>query len=786
VTPVELFKAGYTDLVCVVPPGAQLAPNTSLKDLGKVPGLKGDDGWHGYNWRKHVPNLRQIKKWESWDANTGLRGDQFPAVDIDVDDERLARVVQQVAHRVLGGAPVRRSVGSRRLLPYRTSTPFPRLALVMTWQGASHKVEILAAGRQYLIAGKHPSGSDYRWETPLPAQAEQLTSVDRDKVERFLSELEVQLRRVSGMELERVGGGVEPAAAPPAQDELAAPSPEALEALVREIPNREEDRDGYVRFGHAVRAAGGEEAAYVFAEWASRWEDGHNDPDTVDRDYAGFGGPYKIGWDWLVRYAAENCRIDPQDEFEADLEAVPPAETGSTIPADTSELGVARHLEPSMQDQLAYIGDEKAGYWLAWDGGRWQRNGSMKPSRVVQDACKALSETLQARADAAPKKEGAEWAKVAAHLKTAAGIRAVMSLLRSGVNPKQEDFDVDPWALNTPAGIVDLRTGSVRPSTPADMLTRITAVAPERGPMPLFQKFLDESTGGDVELQGFLQRMFGYSLSGDTSAKHLWFVWGEADTGKSTFIRIMDAIFGEYADSVDVEAFISTDRSRIPADLARLPGVRLVTATEPPANKSWDEKRIKAITGGDNIDARFLYGQNFSYKPQFKIVIIGNHEPEVRTVDTAMLRRIQIVPLNVPVPREKQVLGLSDRIIAEEGPAVMQWLVDGCLQWQEGGLRPPYCVQAKTAQYGEDEDIVAQFLAEMCEVQEGATVTRNEVYRAWSMWCRGRGYIPGGEKQLKGALQPHEARLGFKDSRIGDRRLNGYKNLSLRDMNGDF
>jgi hypothetical protein len=347
---VTLYDSGYTDLVCVVPPGAQLAPNTSLKDLGKVPGMRGDNGWHGYNWRKHTPTLRQIEKWAEWASNIGLRGDKFPAVDIDVDDERLARIVQQVAHRVLGPAPVRRSTGSRRLLPYRTSSPFPRVALVMTWQGKSHKVEILAAGRQYLIEGKHPSGSDYRWETPLPDTI-QLMSVDRDKVELFLSELEVQLRRVPGMKLERVGGGVEPKAAPPVQDELLAPSPEALEELVALIPNREEDRDGYVKFGHAVRAAGGEEAAYIFAEWASRWEDGHNDPDDVDRDYAGFGGPYRIGWDWLVKYAAENCRIDPQDEFEADLEAVPrPVPIGLG-----SALAAARTLGANVEELPAYL-----------------------------------------------------------------------------------------------------------------------------------------------------------------------------------------------------------------------------------------------------------------------------------------------------------------------------------------------------------------------------------------------------------------------------------------------
>jgi P4 family phage/plasmid primase-like protien len=785
VTATELYGAGYTDLVCVVPPDGQLAENTTIVDRGKAPGLRGPDGWHGYNWRAHRTTHADATRWDEWGANVGVRGDKHPSVDIDVDDERLARVVQQIAHRVLGPAPVRRSTGSRRLLPYRTAEPFPRLALVITWQGQSHKIEILAAGRQYLVAGTHPSGQPYRWEQPLPAP-DQLTLVDRDKVERFLSELERELRRVPGIQLERVGGGAE--VAPPAQEGLQAPSLEALAELVARIPNREADRDGYVRFGHAVKAAGGEEAAYVFAEWAARWEDGYNDPETVERDYAGFRGPFRLGWDWLVRYADEACPVDPQDEFEADLSAAPPAPEElavSSVPAVISEDAVSLHLLPAMWQRLRYIpagASGSNGQWLVWAGHRWVRDRDLEHRKIVAAGLRQLVAVWRERAAAAPKGEGKEFAKAAAHYSSDPGHKRIVSMLQPLVATKEENFDVSIWDLNTPTGIVNLRTGAVRPSRPQDMFTRSTTVAPRAGDMPLFRLFLDQATGGDVELQGWLQRMFGYCLTGDVSAKHFWFMWGTADTGKSTFIRIMSALFGDYADSVDIEAFIGSNPSRIPADLARLPGVRLVTATEPPANRAWDEKRIKAITGGDRITARFLYQNDFTYDPQFKIIVVGNHEPEIRNVDDAMLRRIQIVPLNVPVPRDRQIEGLSERIVAEEGPQILQWLIDGCLQWQESGLQPPACVLAKTTEYGEDEDIVAQFLSEECEADSNAEITRNELYRHWSIWCRMRGYEAGVDKGLKRQLAPFEKKMGFRNALVTSRRLSGYRGLRLRDM----
>jgi putative DNA primase/helicase len=783
VSVLALYDNGFTDLVCVAPPGAQLSPGTALDpaDVGKAPAVRGGSGWHGYDWRHTQPTLRQLRQWESWGSNVGLRGDRFPALDIDVDDEFLARAIAQLAQRYLGPAPVRRSAGSRRLLPYRTEAPFARLALRITHHGVTHMVELLGSGRQYLVAGTHPSGQPYRWEGPdlsRGARPEQrLALITLDRVQAFYAYLTDELRR-RGLVVEQVGHAAAAAAGPaPEQETLRAPSLERLEELVARIPNRE-DRDGYVRMGHAIKAAGGEEALCVFAEWASRWEDGHNDAETVERDYAGFRGPYRLGWDWLVVQA--EAQVLAQDEFQADPDATPPVVV--PVPDDASEDGVSRFLLPALRERLRFIpAGAGAGSWLVWEGHRWVRDETLRHRLIVGQYLRGMCEVWRARAAAAPSKgEGKAFEAAAKHYSSDAGVRHIVSMLQPLLAARPAEFDLDAWALNTPDGLVNLRTGERRASAPSDLVTRSTAVAPRGGPAPLFAQFLEEATGGDVELQRFIQRMFGYALVGDIAEKHLWTVWGEADTGKSTFVRVINGVFGDYADTVDIEAFIGSNPNRIPADLARLPGVRLVTATEPPADRSWDEKRIKAITGGDAIEARFLYGQPFIFKPQFKVVVVGNHEPEIKTVDSAMLRRIQIVPLNVPVPRDKQVANLSERIIAEEGPQVLQWLLEGCAEWQRVGLLPPACVQAKTAQYGAEQR-AAEFLTEECVLDPAGEVSRQELFDAWTAWCRRRNEQPGTFKAFRSQLQPYERQMGFHNQLVTARRVAGYSGLKLKE-----
>lgn len=480
--------------------------------------------------------------------------------------------------------------------------------------------------------------------------------------------------------------------------------------------------------------------------------------------------------------------VAAEDEFEADPDAKPP-EPRPRVPIE--ELGMIDHTDewavrqilPALRDRIRYApGAGNAGTWYVWAGYHWALDHALRYEMAVRDELTRLAWRLEELAGMAPKKaEGEPLRKTARRYQSADGIASVVRLLRALVACGQADFDLDPMLLNTPGGIVDLRTGEVRQGTPADMMARATGVAPASGPAPLWQRFLSDLTGGDVDLERFLQRMGGYALTGDVSEKSLWFIWGdESDTGKSTFIRVLGRILGSYADSVDVAAFIGTAKDRVPADLARLPGVRLVTATEPAAGQAWDEKRIKAITGGDDISARFLYGQWFTFRPQFKILIVGNHEPELKQVDDAMLRRVHIIPFNHKVPRDRQIENLSDRLVDEEGPQILQWLLDGCREWQDDGLAPPDVVLQRTSEYAAEEDTLQQWLDEECEFGEHFETPRQDLFGAWAAWCRTRGEDPGGSKAFKRRMDPKRKAHGLGDAQVGDRRLRGYRGIRLR------
>jgi putative DNA primase/helicase len=244
--------------------------------------------------------------------------------------------------------------------------------------------------------------------------------------------------------------------------------------------------------------------------------------------------------------------------------------------------------------------------------------------------------------------------------------------------------------LNTPGGIVDLRDGTVRKSDPVAFCTKMTAVTP-RGDCPLFQKFLTRIMGGDRALVDYLQRMLGYCLTGDTSEQAIFFNHGGGQNGKTVLMSTVASILGDYCRATPIETFTESKNDRHPTELARLRGARLVTATETEAGRHWAESRLKELTGGENIPARFMHKDFFEYLPQFKPVISGNHKPRLRSVGTAMRRRLHLNPFIVTIPVDERDTQLVERLKAE-WPGILQWMIDGCLDWQEMGLAPPEAV----------------------------------------------------------------------------------------------
>src|SRR5262249_28324913 len=252
---------------------------------------------------------------------------------------------------------------------------------------------------------------------------------------------------------------------------------------------------------------------------------------------------------------------------------------------------------------------------------------------------------------------------------------AVVSMAREDrrIAATIDQWDTDLWLLNTPGGVVDLRTGTLRAHRPEDYMTRITAVAPG-GDCPMFLSFLDTITTGDKELQAYLQRAFGYALTGSVKEHAMFFGYGIGSNGKSTLMNTVAHVVGDYYSAASMDTFIVTVGDRHPADLAALRGARLVVASETEEGRRWAEARIRQLTGDDPISARFMRQDYFTYHPQFKLFFMGNHKPGLRTVNVAIRRRFNLIPFGVVIPEKQRDKDLPDKL-RKEWPGILAWMI---------------------------------------------------------------------------------------------------------------
>src|SRR5262249_11639365 len=223
-----------------------------------------------------------------------------------------------------------------------------------------------------------------------------------------------------------------------------------------------------------------------------------------------------------------------------------------------------------------------------------------------------------------------------------------------------------------------------------------------------------------------------------TTEHALFFLYGTGANGKSVFIGTISRILGEYQKTAPIETFIASHSDRHPTELAGLRGARLVTAVETEEGRRWAESKIKALTGGDKISARFMRQDFFEYTPQFKLVIAGNHKPGLRSVDEAIRRRFNLIPFTVTIPPEERDPKLAEKL-EPEWPGILQWMIDGCLEWQRIGLAPPKVVTEATDAYLESEDAVLAWIDECCESKPGAFEPRVKLWGSWAAWAEQNG-----------------------------------------------
>lgn len=478
-----------------------------------------------------------------------------------------------------------------------------------------------------------------------------------------------------------------------------------------------------------------------------------------------------------IRTLAALAGTDVSDTRPAYDRAVKAAQKAAPVEIGfrLTDVGNGQRFAADHRDLVRYCHETKG--WLVWDGRRWDRDATGAEERLAKETVRGIYAEASWATNEDHRKRLATWA---AKSESRDRVLGMLWAARSedGIPVQIDQLDADPWALNVRNGTLDLRTGYLRPHRREDLLTKIVPVDFDpTARAPRWASFLEEITDGDQELDSFLHRMIGYSLTASVIEHCLFILWGTGRNGKSVVLSILRALAGDYVRSARSETLLlkrDGDGGAATPGVAKLKGVRVVTATETEDGRRLAEALIKSLTGGDTITARHLYAEEFDFKPEFKIWIASNNKPVVRGTDPAIWARIHLVPFAV------SFLGREDRnltaTLVGELPGILAWAVEGCLLWQRDGLNPPACVQAATRAYRAEQDILAQYLDEETERDDCATTTSKALYTHFSAWCKGNNDKP----PSKTAVGRRLVELGYAPSRDG--RARGWQGLRLKDV----
>ncbi|MFE3449644.1 phage/plasmid primase, P4 family [Nonomuraea sp. NPDC059194] len=440
-----------------------------------------------------------------------------------------------------------------------------------------------------------------------------------------------------------------------------------------------------------------------------------------------------------------------------------------------SDDGNALQLVDRFGDVIRYCPER--GRWLAWTGTRWE----WQPigGGLVREYGKRIARGLP------------EADKLAvAHKRKALGAVGTGAMLAQAQTDVRivisfDELDNQPWELNTPSGIVDLRTGTLGPADATKLHTKVTACSPDAAADPArWHEFLADTFGGDTQLVAYLQRLIGYSATGSVAKHVLPFCVGTGGNGKGVFLEALVAVLGDYATTAPSGFLMAKASIQHETEIARLAGMRMVVCSEVADDDRFDEVKVKQLTGGDTLTARFMRQDHFTFKPSHHLWLMGNHQPSVRAGGRAFWRRLRLIPFLHEVEPEKVVDDLQGILAGEHGPALLAWIVAGAAAYHQGGLDEPETVKAATDEYAADQDTVSRFVATRCHKAASDQVQINvtKFREAYERWCFDEGEIPVSPKKLTMELT---RRHGVGDARSSTARFYTRITLLAEDREGD-
>jgi putative DNA primase/helicase len=439
-------------------------------------------------------------------------------------------------------------------------------------------------------------------------------------------------------------------------------------------------------------------------------------------------------------------------QFTADIAAAaksPNSYHEARLDFSAGEIGHAQRFVNQWGETTRY--DSDRGQWMTWQQNHWESDGNgeavHRMTKVAESILKSEVPALRAciaeygdkyYLQAKKVQEQGEKLHKLNVMVASLGIAKVLPEMRT----KTSQYDANPMRFNCLSGVIDLPTGHLLPHDPEDMHSRIAPV--ELGPVgsecPRWMQFLSDIMCGDAELVAYVQRVVGYIMTGSVKEQCFFILYGGGSNGKSTFINVIYHLLGGYAYNVDIRTFMDIDRGNAPRnDLAALVGMRFAVSPEWKLGQALDEAILKTFSGGDLVSARFLNKEMFQFNPVCKIVLASNHKPIVRGTDNGIWRRMRLVPFLATFDKSKEIKDYDKLMIAEEGPAILRWAMEGAQIWAREGLCTPSTISEATNEYRGSQDWFQSFLEERCEVEATASVASQSIYNDYRTWCGAAG-----------------------------------------------
>lgn len=456
-----------------------------------------------------------------------------------------------------------------------------------------------------------------------------------------------------------------------------------------------------------------------------------------------------------IQKAMNGCQntYDPQAMESARAVSYNP-ETGEYVKAKKNytydDTGNAQRFVDEFGEDIRYHYKNKC--WMIWDGKTWNKDDKQQIKNLAD---KMIAEIKKEYFDELGEddKKAEAILKNFKHLSSTSGKDAMLkeAMHIQSIATTNADYDADPYLLNCENGVVNLRTGELLPHDRKYMLSKNTRVPVDFNGKPKeWLKAIDGIFQSNEGVLSFVKKAIGYSLTGDTKEQCFFQCYGNGANGKSVFLNAIGSILGDYAINAQVQSILakgnSSNGGNASPDIARMNGARFVRTNEPNEGSKFDEGLVKQLTGGDVVTARFLYGEEFQFKSEFKMWIACNYKIVVRGTDKGIWRRMRLIPFEAEFEGKNEDKSLESKIKAE-CPQILAWAIEGCLEWQKEGLEMPDEIRIATNEYRDEMDIVRSFAKDRIKAKPRNKIKASLIYTAYKQWARdGNEYMMSNQK----------------------------------------